>query len=34
VAYAAFDDLREKRLAARGVSWLRARLTAEPVTPL
>jgi len=34
VAYAVFDDLREKRLAARGVSWLRARLTAEPVTPL
>jgi hydrophobic/amphiphilic exporter-1 (mainly G- bacteria), HAE1 family len=34
VAYAAFDDLREKRLAARGVSWLRSRLTAEPVTPL
>jgi HAE1 family hydrophobic/amphiphilic exporter-1 len=34
VAYAVFDDLREKRLAARGVSWLRARLTAEPATPL
>jgi HAE1 family hydrophobic/amphiphilic exporter-1 len=34
VAYAAFDDLREKRLAARGVSWLRSRLTAEPATPL
>ena len=35
VAYAVFDDLREKRLAARGVSWLRTRLTAaEPATPL
>jgi HAE1 family hydrophobic/amphiphilic exporter-1 len=35
VAYAVFDDLREKRLAARGASWLRARLTAaEPATPL
>ena len=34
VAYAVFDDLRERRLAARGVSWLRARLTAEPATPL
>jgi multidrug efflux pump subunit AcrB len=34
VAYAAFDDLREKRLAAKGVSWLRSRLTAEPATPL
>jgi hydrophobic/amphiphilic exporter-1 (mainly G- bacteria), HAE1 family len=34
VAYAAFDDLRHKRLAARGVSWLRSRLTAEPATPL
>ena len=34
VAYAAFDDLREKRLAARGVTWLRSRLTAEPATPL
>ena len=34
VAYAAFDDLREKRLAARSVNWLRSRLTAEPVTPL
>ena len=33
VAYAVFDDLREKRLAARSVSWLRARLTAEPATP-
>ena len=35
VAYAVFDDLREKRLAARGANWLRARLTAaEPATPL
>ncbi|MGH9255536.1 MAG: efflux RND transporter permease subunit [Vicinamibacterales bacterium] len=35
VTYAAFDDLRERRLAAKGVHWLRARLTAtEPVTPL
>jgi HAE1 family hydrophobic/amphiphilic exporter-1 len=34
VAYAVFDDLREKRLAAKGVSWLRSRLTAEPATPL
>ena len=35
VAYAVFDDLREKRLAARGVGWLRSRLTAaEPATPL
>jgi HAE1 family hydrophobic/amphiphilic exporter-1 len=34
VTYAAFDDLREKRLAARGARWLRARLTAEPATPL
>jgi HAE1 family hydrophobic/amphiphilic exporter-1 len=35
VTYAAFDDLREKRLAARGANWLRARLTAaEPATPL
>ena len=34
VAYAVFDDLREKRLAARGVGWLRSRLTAaEPATP-
>ena len=35
VTYATFEDLREKRLAARGVRWLRARVTAaEPVTPL
>ena len=34
VTYAVFDDLRERRLAARGVSWLRSRLTAEPATPL
>jgi hypothetical protein len=35
VAYTVFDDLREKRLAARGANWLRARLTAaEPATPL
>jgi HAE1 family hydrophobic/amphiphilic exporter-1 len=35
VAYAVFDDLRERRLAARGVGWLRSRLTAaEPATPL
>jgi hydrophobic/amphiphilic exporter-1 (mainly G- bacteria), HAE1 family len=35
VAYAVFDDLREKRLAAKGANWLRARLTAaEPATPL
>jgi HAE1 family hydrophobic/amphiphilic exporter-1 len=35
VAYAVLDDLREKRLAATGVRWLRARLTAaEPATPL
>jgi HAE1 family hydrophobic/amphiphilic exporter-1 len=35
VTYAAFDDLREKRLARKGVRWLRSKLTAaEPVTPL
>jgi HAE1 family hydrophobic/amphiphilic exporter-1 len=35
VTYAAFDTLRQKRLAARGVQWLRARLMApDPVTPL
>jgi HAE1 family hydrophobic/amphiphilic exporter-1 len=35
VTYAAFDALREKRLAARGGNWLRARLTApDPLTPV
>ena len=35
VTYTLFDDLREKRLAVRGVHWLRSRWqTVEPVTPL
>ena len=35
VTYTLFDDLREKRFAARGVRWLRSRMSVpDPVTPL
>ena len=35
VTYTLFDELREKRLAARGVRWVTARFPgADPVTPL
>ena len=35
VTYTLFDDLREKRVAARSLRWFRSRLpAADPVTPL
>ena len=35
VTYALFDELREKRLAVRGLQWFRSKLpAAQPVTPL
>ena len=35
VAYSLFDDLRERRLFARGFGWVRSKLPApQPVTPL
>ena len=35
VTYTLFDDLRDKRLALRGMQWFRSRLSAaDPVTPL